>query len=122
MQHVNKIKLDLIKSNNNEENFENKEHVDNLNNNNLDSDPIFTKYISSANEICILNTKKLEETKIQQVIESVGEIMKDDAIIFLLENLNILSFDVRKMKIIKIIFFIGSHFSIQNCKIYNPLD
>ena len=95
MQHVNKIKLEYSGNDKNKEkDFEHSENLNNVNNYNLNSDPILTKYISSANEICILNTKKLEESKIKNVIESVREIMKDDAIIFLLENLNSLSFEV----------------------------
>ena len=69
-------------------------------------DQIFNKYISLANEICILNTKQMNEQNIESVIHSVEEIMKDDTLIFLLEKINKLTFDVTFKNLFD--FLIGS--------------
>lgn len=60
-----------------------------------DEDQILNKYISIATEMFTVDTKNPNMEKNVEAFQSVKEIMKDEAFIYLLENINKLTYDVR---------------------------
>jgi hypothetical protein len=65
-----------------------------------DEEKILNKYMKIANEIFNLNIKNLSKDQNENELKYIYEIMKDDAFIYLLENINKLSFEVIKYSFI----------------------